>query len=117
MSQRIPDPRRHTRAREIDHHYTDELVCPYCGEKHEDDGEMNEPGEHQCQRCDKHFKYDVDYSKSFTSKQVPCLNGGPHDWRPCPEFADLYSDPKWCLQCEKRSWGERLPRQGEKEGA
>jgi hypothetical protein len=90
---------------EIDHEYTSELVCPYCGHPHEDDGEMNEAGDHQCSSCDKHFKYEVDYSVSYTSRQVPCMNGEPHNWKtePYPGFPEY----KRCKACDKREPGPR----------
>lgn len=65
-------------SKEIDHSYTDELVCPYCGHEHGDDGEMNEAGDYECSKCKKNFSFEVDYSKSYTSRKVPCMNGEPH---------------------------------------
>lgn len=93
-------------TKEIDHEYTDELVCPYCGYKHEDDGEMNEGGDLECYQCEKKFKYEVDYSKSFTSRKVACLNGGNHLWK--KEAYPNYPDYKRCRACGSRDAGTHV---------
>jgi DNA-directed RNA polymerase subunit RPC12/RpoP len=56
---------------EIDTDYKDFIICPYCGEKHEDSWEiaMNDSeGEYECLNCGKKFKWEVhtitDYSTS-----------------------------------------------------
>jgi hypothetical protein len=85
---------------EIDCEFTDDLICPYCGYAHEDDGEMNEPGQMECSSCDKHFSYDVDYTKYFSSKQVPCLNGEPHAWK--VETYPSFPNYRRCTQCDLR---------------
>lgn len=60
------------KKKQIDHEYTDEIVCPHCGyefgdswEYDEDDGEMIE-----CQDCDKSFRLDVNYTVSYVSSKV-----------------------------------------------
>lgn len=46
---------------QLDHEYTDEIVCPYCGHKHHDSWEYGEPGdemygeEHECGSCQRKF--------------------------------------------------------------
>ena len=53
----------------INHEYTDEIVCPYCGHEHGDSWELeSDDGETNCSSCDKPFNYtrrhSVDYSTS-----------------------------------------------------
>lgn len=90
---------------DIDYSFTDELVCPYCGYSHDDDGEMNEAGTYNCSKCDKMFNFEVDYSKSYSSRKVPCLNGEPHKFK--KEFYPGYPDYQRCRACDKRIPGER----------
>lgn len=92
---------------EIDCEYTDNLVCPYCGWEHDDTYDMNEAGEHSCEKCDKNFSYDVYYSKSYTSIQVPCLNGEPHNFK--KDYYPNYPDYQRCRACGKSEIGKRVP--------
>jgi hypothetical protein len=87
-------------SEEIDCEFTSDLVCPYCGYVHEDDGEMNESGDMKCYKCEKKFIYEVEYSKSFSSRQVPCMNGEPHTWypNPHPDFPKY----RYCRVCNLR---------------
>ena len=55
------------KEREIEHQYTSEIVCPYCGHEHSDSWELNhDSGEFECYECEKEFHYErsitVDYS-------------------------------------------------------
>ena len=59
---------------EIDHEYTDEIVCPYCGYMHDCSWEFDERGgDISCEECHNEFEYEVDYSISYTTrkKEVP----------------------------------------------
>ena len=51
---------------EIDHEFTDEIVCPYCGYKSRDSWELPDDGIEECEVCYKEFTFDrnvtVDYS-------------------------------------------------------
>ena len=51
----------------IDHEFTDEIVCPWCGHETGDSFEFqNDYGEETCYECDKEFTYtryiSVEYS-------------------------------------------------------
>lgn len=55
--------------REIDHEYTDEIVCPHCGYEHSDSWEYEEDGEEDCHECGKPFYSGRDLSVTYwTSK-------------------------------------------------
>lgn len=90
---------------EIDCECTDDLICPYCGCKFEDSFEFNESSQHQCDRCEKHFMYEVEYSKTFSSVKVDCLNGGEHMWKSSPWA--YYPDYRYCRKCTKIDTGQR----------
>ena len=57
---------------EIDHDYTDEIVCPYCGYKVRDSHDVsgnNEDGDYECDECGKRIwgRYHymaMDYAKA-----------------------------------------------------
>lgn len=45
-------------SKEIDHNYTDEIVCPYCGCEFGDSWELSaDSGEEECYECGKEFEY------------------------------------------------------------
>ena len=54
----------------IDHHYTNNPVCPYCGYEESDAWEWGDggegDGEHECGDCEKPYRYvryvDINYS-------------------------------------------------------
>lgn len=44
--------------KEIDHEYTDEIVCPYCGCEFGDSWDIDgDSGELECYECEKEFEY------------------------------------------------------------
>jgi transcription elongation factor Elf1 len=92
--------------KEIDHTYTDEVVCPYCGHEMEGDcGDGPTKGQTECQKCEKKFDCEPDYSVHYTTSKVPCWNGEPHNWIINRSF-DL-QDKKTlrnCPQCDKYEW-------------
>ena len=62
---------------EIDCDYTDEIVCPYCGYKHQDSWEMYDFGDESsdgvCGQCAERFSINISYTTSFsTEKAVVC---------------------------------------------
>lgn len=52
---------------EIDHEYTDEVTCPYCGKEVGDSWELPEKGKRKCYECSNEFEYESDVSVSYTS--------------------------------------------------
>lgn len=86
--------------KEIDHEYTSEIVCPYCGYEMSDSWEYNntESGVTECGKCDKKFLYSVNHSVDYSTKKAACLNGEqPHDWKVIQE-APTYKY-KRCRTC------------------
>jgi uncharacterized Zn-finger protein len=70
----------------IDHEYTDEIVCPYCGAEFSDSWEFKDDDSPECEECGKKFISRRDISVSYTTKKAPCLNGeAPHIWRSMAE--------------------------------
>lgn len=55
---------------EIDHEYTDNIVCPYCGGEETDSWEFHEDsGDINCGSCHKEFHYERDISVSYTTSK------------------------------------------------
>jgi hypothetical protein len=64
----------------IDHEYTDEIVCPYCGAEFRDSWGY---GDHDFPECDcgKKFISKRDIDVTYITEKCPCLNGeAPHVW-------------------------------------
>jgi len=54
-------------SKEIDHDFTDQIVCPYCGEEVSDSWELDgECGEFDCESCGNTYKWErvvtIEYS-------------------------------------------------------
>ena len=63
--------RRQTMSKGIDHEYTYNLVCPYCGYKDEDAWELSDnESETYCSRCDKEFAYTRHVSISYSTSKI-----------------------------------------------
>ena len=58
---------------DIEHDYTDEIVCPYCGAIHGDSWEYfrdgNDDAEIKCQSCGKDFAATMDISVSYSTER------------------------------------------------
>lgn len=94
-------------TKEIDHEYTDNVVCPYCG--YEMDGDVGDGpprGEQQCGECKKYFNCEPDFSVYYTTTKLDCRNGSPHDWKHTPRH-DYQG--KECWQCQSCTLEEMRP--------
>lgn len=61
---------------EIDHEYTKDIVCPYCGHRERDSWEIsgNEDGkssEVECSECSKAFYYECHVRVTYTTEKKP----------------------------------------------
>lgn len=62
----------------IDHHYTDEITCPYCGEVVDDSWELEDEGEWVCCECGLRFYYTRHVEVTYTTHAVKPT--GDVDW-------------------------------------
>lgn len=61
---------------EIDHEYTDEIVCPWCGYKYSDSWELTQnDGEEECRECRKSFSYYRDIKTTYNTERKKCEEG------------------------------------------
>ena len=55
---------------EIDHEFTDEIVCPHCGYKVSDSWEWPDEGKGYCEVCGRHYKYTRDVSVTYCTEKI-----------------------------------------------
>jgi DNA-directed RNA polymerase subunit RPC12/RpoP len=55
---------------DIDHEYTDTIVCPYCGYKHEDVFEFSDDGETDCYKCGKEFSFTRIVTVEYSTEKI-----------------------------------------------
>ncbi len=80
----------------IDHEYTDEIVCPWCGYEHGDSWEGPESGEDICDECEKTFAY---------CRQVEVTYFNQQEGREMNEMNDDY-DFFLCPCCDGSGWDD-----------
>lgn len=67
--------------KEIDHEYTSNIVCPYCGHEYQDSWETEEDyGTQECGECDKKFSYSRNVTVEYTTTKLCDNNGVQHVW-------------------------------------
>jgi len=59
---------------DIDHKYTDEVVCPWCGNNFTDSLEFSDEGEIECD-CGKSFDYTRNYTIDYSTTRAECETG------------------------------------------
>jgi hypothetical protein len=56
---------------EGDHEYTEEIVCPYCGEEQTDSWELSaNSGELDCGNCENKFTYERDIQITYSTQKL-----------------------------------------------
>jgi hypothetical protein len=109
--------------KEIDAWLRDEPVCPYCGHVHEDvESPKHWEGKCECSECGKFFDCELEYSVTYSSTQMPCWNGSPHEFKRCAGFPDTPGEkvPFNCKHCGFTEWRDSMigateNKQGEQE--
>ena len=54
----------------VDHDYTDEIVCPYCGHEHGDSWEYGDSGRMTCGECNREFDMERNVSVSYVTSRI-----------------------------------------------
>lgn len=82
------------------------ITCPYCNKELDiDTTDINNPGENyeeECEHCGKMFHVMVEYSATYKSYQVPCLNGDDHKWKGGIMGGYPTARTKYCAYCGER---------------
>ncbi len=102
----------------IDHEYTDEIVCPYCGESDNESYEYADPdcGETECGFCERSFNYSVHISIEYSTETDCSTEGKFHVWLgPYRVFeyedrAGVWCYIRKCLNCQQEDyfWQEAI---------
>lgn len=78
-------------------------VCPYCGKEHRD-WEAMDGGKFQCWLCEKWFEVEPDFTVSYSTKKVDCMNGSPHSWRVDDWYPGTPKKHYHCRVCDKHEY-------------
>jgi protein-arginine kinase activator protein McsA len=67
----------------IEHEYTREIVCPYCGYESSDSWDFSEnEGLLECGECYKNFYFRRIVTVEYSTEKSKCANGeSPHMWK------------------------------------
>lgn len=93
-------------CKQIDHDYTDEIVCPYCGYEFGDSwecgGNEEDIGLLDCRDCNKEFDATRNIRVSYSTQKTD-------DWKSCEEcgnrrshFPTKHGDKLLCYGCDAR---------------
>jgi hypothetical protein len=95
---------REGRMDEINHEYTEEIVCPWCGYEFSDSWEWSDYDDNEkCPKCNKSFSYERIVSCEYSTKRTRCKS---KDCRYTLEerFSDnpyIYNNKNWTIwECE-----------------
>lgn len=60
---------------EIDHDFTDEVVCPWCGYEHSDSFEFQDTGNKKCPECENEFSFEREIEVTYSTKKIEIKAG------------------------------------------
>jgi len=92
---------------EIEHEFTDEIVCPYCGYEYSECYEFTEDDDStECPKCEKFFSYSRHTQITYTTTKLCKENKEEHKYKP-PSVPHMHRG-KWisgkhcevCNHCE-----------------
>ena len=52
---------------EIDHMFTDEVVCPHCGEEYQDSWELPDSDDRECYNCGEEFHFERNVEVTYST--------------------------------------------------
>lgn len=56
--------------KEIDHEYTSQITCPYCGWEDKDSWEAGDSGNMECDRCGTEFHFEKDVRVTYSTDKI-----------------------------------------------
>ena len=90
---------------EIEHEYTNEIVCPWCGYTHGDCGEYTNDNDDnfECNECGKYFSYQRDIEVTYSTERKKC--GDKCDYQLDEDKIKnpyIYNEKNWTIwKCSK----------------
>jgi len=88
-------------SNEIDHDYTDEIICPWCGYRHSDSWEI-EPGLRECENCEKSFYAERNVEVTYSTQKAnygTCKHCGNGDVPIEDYHSNIGSYKNLCTDC------------------
>jgi len=90
----------------------DDIECPYCGDvinedQHDYFGSSSDQEDIKCSQCGKKFRCYAEYSVTYSSAKVPCLNDHAHKWV-IQDYAGSAYESRHCKHCRKREYRNKL---------
>ena len=55
---------------EIDHEFTDNIVCPHCGHEFMDCFEFSDTGAYECYECGEKFEYEREVTITYSTRKI-----------------------------------------------
>lgn len=55
---------------EINHHHTEEVVCPHCGHVESDSAEYSDSADTKCDECGKRFHIERDITVTYSTEKA-----------------------------------------------
>lgn len=92
----------------IEHDFTDEIICPHCGEEWSDSWELDDGGVLECYACEEEFTYNRNITIDYSTNKIFCKKEG-HKWRK-PQFVWFDEGKKqnlWRRTCSACSTSEQ----------
>ena len=83
---------------EINHEFTDEIVCPYCGNECRNSWEFSDEDRYECDECGKEFFHTRNVSIDYSTEKI-CKCDHTESWH-------LYSNGSNSGPCGKKDYIE-----------
>ena len=97
-------------SKEIEHDYTDEIVCPWCGYRYSDSWETD-PGLQECKNCEKGFYAERNVEVTYSTQKAnygTCKHCGEEDV-PFENWHGIIARyESLCPDCGAKEWKRQL---------
>ncbi len=111
---------------EVEHEYTEEVVCPWCGHEHGDSWEWTSNSDDmKCDECGKEFGYEKDITVKYCTSKKQCEEDN-HKYENDTDCSYLYyhkfegpvkNEEDWefieiqkCSICDDKTYTKTIPR-------
>ncbi len=86
---------------EINHEWTNEVVCPYCGYEFSDSYEFGDSdGDIECDECEKLFYFYPETTVTYSTQRDCKLNNREHQWKD-QRLMNSGSTLQHCSHCDQ----------------
>jgi hypothetical protein len=99
------DPCRCSAPADVDCTWTDQIVCPWCGHKHEHGPDWGDGGEHNCAKCERLFDLEIDWTPDFSTQRMERCKCDRRNKLVDRDICYLCSNDKWRAEREAKARG------------